>query len=217
MTEIMTETSSETAAPEIKLACATRNRGKITELNELLANTDITLMTWRDFPPVGHIEETGKTFAENAVIKASVTAKTLGVPALADDSGLIVRALNNAPGVYSARYASEDASDWDNLQKVLQEMRGEENRRAAFKCFIAIARPDGEAITFGGSCEGAIALRPRGSNGFGYDPIFLCGPFLRQTFAELTDNEKNLISHRAKAMGSMYRHLDRVRAFLNYE
>lgn len=217
MTEIITETIEDTAAPEIKLACATRNRGKITELKDLLADTDITLMTWRDFAPVGHIEETGKTFAENAIIKAATTAKILGVPALADDSGLIVRALNNAPGVYSARYASDDASDWDNLQKVLHEMRGVTDRRAAFKCFIAIARPDGEAITFGGSCDGAIAPRPRGSSGFGYDPIFLCGPFLRQTFAELTDNEKNLISHRAKALGSMYRHLDRVRAFLNYE
>ena len=215
MTEIITDIANETATHEIKLACATRNRGKITELKDLLAETDITLMTWRDFSPVGPIEETGKTFAENAIIKAATTAKILGIPALADDSGLMVKALNNAPGIYSARYASEDASDWDNLQKVLFEMRGIEDRRAAFKCFIAIAKPDGQAITFGGSCDGAIAARPRGGNGFGYDPIFLCGPFLRQTFSELTDNEKNLISHRAKALGSMYRHIDRVKAFLN--
>lgn len=208
-TEIM-----ENETPEIKLVCATKNRGKIAELKELLANTDIHLMTLREFPSIGAIEETGKTFVENAVLKAATTARLLGVPALADDSGLIVRALNNEPGVYSARYASEDASDWDNLQKVLKNLRGVADRRAAFKCFIAIARPDGQTMTFGGSCEGAIAARPRGTNGFGYDPIFLCGPFLRQTFAELNNNEKNLISHRAKALGKMYRDIERVKAFL---
>lgn len=211
----MTEVITEIGAPKIKLACATRNRGKIAELENLLAGTGITLLSGQDLPPVGPIEETGQTFAANAVLKASVTAKALGVPALADDSGLVVRALNNAPGIYSARYAGEDADDLANLHKVLSEMRGIADRRAAFKCRIAIARPDGEAMIFSGACKGAIALGPRGDNGFGYDPIFLCGPFLRRTFAELSDNEKNLISHRAMALGKMYRHLDRVRAFLS--
>lgn len=210
----VTEEIIENEIKEIKLVCASKNRGKIAEFKELLDGTDINLMTLREFPSIGTIEETGKTFVENAIIKATITARLLGVPAIADDSGLIVRALNNEPGVFSARYASEDASDWDNLQKVLKEMRGEEDRRAAFKCFIAIARPDGKTMTFGGSCEGAIARRPRGGNGFGYDPIFLCGPFLRQTFAELSNNEKNLISHRAKALGRMYRDIERVKAFL---
>lgn len=199
----------------IKLVCASRNRSKIKELKALLAETEIKLLELHEFPPIGNIEETGKTFAENAKLKAIITAQKLGVPSIADDSGLMVRALNNAPGVYSARYAGEDASDWDNLQKLLKDMRGVEDRRGAFKCFIAIARPDGACLVFGGSCDGAIARKPKGANGFGYDPIFLCGPFLRQTFAELSDNEKNLISHRAKALGRMYKHLDQVTAFLN--
>lgn len=211
----MTEIITETDAPKIKLACATRNRGKIAELEKLLADTGITLLSGEALPPVGPIAETGETFAANAILKAVITAKTLSVPALADDSGLVVRALNNGPGVYSARYAGADADNLANLQKVLSEMRGISDRRAAFQCRIAIARPDGEAITFSGACKGAIALGPRGDNGFGYDPIFLCGPFLRRTFAELSDNEKNLISHRAVALGKMYRHLDRVRAFLS--
>lgn len=198
----------------IKLVCATKNKGKIAEIKELLANTDIKLLSLDDFSPIGDIEETGQTFMDNAVLKAVTTAKLLGLPAMADDSGLIVRALNNAPGVRSARYAGPGAGDLANLQKVLAQMQGVQNRRAAFKCFIAIAKPNGQSITFGGSCEGAIAFEPKGENGFGYDPIFLCGPFLRQTFAQLTNNEKNLISHRAKALGAMYRHLDRVKAFL---
>lgn len=211
MIEIMTQSNE----PKIKLACATRNHGKIAELENLLADTGITLLSGETLPTVEPIEETGETFAANAVLKATVTAKALGVPALADDSGLVVRALNNAPGIYSARYAGENAGDLQNLQKVLAEMRGIADRRAAFKCCIAIARPDGEAITFSGTCKGAIAFSPRGDNGFGYDPIFLCGPFLRRTFAQLSDSEKNLISHRAMALGKMYRHLDRVRAFLS--
>lgn len=198
----------------ITLVCATKNRGKILELKELLADTDIDLKTLREFPVIADIEETGATFAENAVLKAVTTARLLGTPALADDSGLTVRALNDEPGVYSARYAGENASDWDNLQKVLKNMRGVTNRKAAFKCIIAIAKPNGQSIIFGGLCEGAIALRPRGSNGFGYDPIFLCGPFLRQTFAELSNNEKNLISHRARALGKMYQDMERVKTFL---
>lgn len=199
---------------EIKLVCATKNKGKIIEIKELLSNTSIRLLSLEDFSSIEDIEETGETFIQNAVLKAVTTAKLLGVPAMADDSGLIVRALNNAPGVRSARYAGEGAGDWANLQKLLAQMQGVQDRRAAFKCFIAIARPDGQSITFGGSCEGAIAFEPKGQNGFGYDPIFLCGPFLRQTFAQLSNNEKNLISHRAKALGSMYRHLNRVKDFL---
>lgn len=200
---------------EISLVCATKNRGKIKELAELLADTPVRLKGLNEFAPIGDIEETGKTFVDNARLKAETTARLLGVPAIADDSGIIVRALGNAPGVRSARYAGEHATDEQNLQKLLQDMEGIADRHAAFKCFIAIARPDGESLTFGGSCEGALAYEPWGTNGFGYDPIFLCGPFLRQTFAELTNNEKNLISHRAKALGSMYRHLDKVLAFLD--
>ena len=184
------------------LVLATRNRGKITELRELLSGFDITIKWLDDFGPIPEAEEDGRTFEENAYKKASFTAKALGVPALADDSGLVVRALNGSPGVLSARYAGEHASDEERYNKLLKKMEGKADRRAWFECAIVIALPTGASMTFTGRCEGEITFQPLGNDGFGYDPIFLYPP-LKRTFAQIPIEEKNKISHRGKAMARL--------------
>jgi XTP/dITP diphosphohydrolase len=191
------------------LIIASRNTGKTAEITELLSGFPITIKNLDDFGPIPEVEEDGQTFDENAYKKASFTARVLGHPALADDSGLVVDALNGAPGVLSARYAGPDATNEDRFQKLLQEMEGVTNRKAAFECVISIAVPTGPALTYEGRCEGIITKSPEGVNGFGYDPIFFYPP-LKKTFAELTREEKGRVSHRGKALEEFRNEFDSV-------
>lgn len=191
------------------LIIASRNKGKTAEIRELLAGFPVTIKNLDDFGPIPEVEEDGQTFDENAYKKASFTARILGHPALADDSGLVVDALNGAPGVFSARYAGPGATNEERYGKLLQEMEGVTNRNAAFECVISIAVPNGPALTYEGRCEGTIAEFPKGTNGFGYDPIFFYPP-LKKTFAELTREEKNRVSHRGKALAELKSEFDSI-------
>ncbi len=183
-----------------QLLLATNNRGKVAEYRLLLGDLPVTLATPSQLGITGEPEETGATFEENALLKARYYAVRGGVPALADDSGLEVDALNGAPGVYSARYAGPGASDADRVHLLLKALDGVpwERRTARFRCVVALVWPDGTEEAFHGTREGYIALEPRGSNGFGYDPVFFI-PELGMTFAELAPEAKNRLSHRAQA------------------
>jgi XTP/dITP diphosphohydrolase len=198
--------------PEI-IVLATRNKGKTEEIKDLFKGFPTTIKNLDDFGPIPAIEEDGATFDENAYKKASLTARYLGLPALADDSGLLVEALDGAPGVYSARYGGEHASDADRCQKLLKAMGETENRRAAFECVISLAVPTGPALTYEGRCEGVITQTPAGDKGFGYDPIFFYPP-LNKTFAQLDMAEKSQISHRGKALRELQSEFDKVLIWL---
>ena len=193
----------------ISIVIATRNKGKTAEIREMLKDFSVNIKNLDDFGPIPEIEEDGDTFDENAYKKASVTAKILGIPALADDSGLLVESLGGAPGVYSARYAGAKATDKQRGEKLLEEMKGKTNRKAAFECVISIAVPSGPALTYEASCEGLITEEPAGQNGFGYDPVFFFPP-LKKTFAELTRTEKSRVSHRGKALSELKEEFDKV-------
>jgi len=191
------------------LVVATRNRGKTAEIKDLLKDFDVTIKNLDDFGPIPEVEEDGDTFDENAYKKASFAARVLGLPALADDSGLLVEALGGAPGVHSARYAGKNATDEERYTRLLQAMKDQANRRAAFECVISIAVPAGPALTYEARCEGLIAEQAVGSNGFGYDPVFYYPP-LNKTFAELTLQEKSRVSHRGKALTELKEEFDKV-------
>ena len=193
----------------ITLVIATRNTGKTSEIRDLLKDFPINIKNLDDFGPIPEVKEDGNTFDENAYKKASFAARILGLPALADDSGLLVEALGGAPGIHSARYAGENATDEQRRAKLLQEMEEKTDRRAAFECVISIAVPTGAALTYEARCEGLIAREPAGSNGFGYDPIFYYPP-LKKTFAELTMQEKSHVSHRGKALRELRDEFDKV-------
>jgi len=184
-----------------ELVLATRNPKKVEELKALLADLPLRILSLRDFPEVPETPETGVTFAENAELKARAAALATGKPALADDSGLEVDALGGKPGIYSNRFAGPGATDRDRYMRVLELLEGvpEDKRTARFRAAAAVARPDGDTVVVEGTCEGRIALEPRGEHGFGYDPIFYL-PELGKTMAELPPEEKNRISHRGKAM-----------------
>jgi len=184
-----------------KLVLGSRNQGKIAEFRALLADKDVTLLSWKDFDYPFSVVEDGKTFWKNALKKAELTARITGEVSLADDSGLEIAYLGQRPGVFSSRYAGPHARDEDNNTKVLQEMRGVplSERGARFVCAIAIYTPDGVWEWVEGECPGVITEASRGRNGFGYDPLFLV-PDLGKTFAELSEEEKNRISHRARAV-----------------
>jgi XTP/dITP diphosphohydrolase len=171
------------------LVIATRNAGKTAEIRDLLEDFPVSIKNLDDFGPIPEVVEDGDTFDENAYKKSSFTARVLGYPALADDSGLVVSALDGAPGVHSAQRCS----------KLLAELDNQPDRSAAFECVISIAVPAGPALTYEGRCEGMIARQPAGSNGFGYDPVFFFPP-LNKTFAQLTMAEKSRVSHRGKAL-----------------
>jgi XTP/dITP diphosphohydrolase len=191
------------------LVIATRNLGKTAEIRELLQGFAVAVKSLSDFGPIPEVEEDGRTFDENAYQKSSFTARVLGFPALADDSGLTVEALGGAPGVFSARYGGERATDAERCRKLLDEMKGRANRRAAFECVISLAVPGGPALTYEGHCEGLIAEGPAGSNGFGYDPIFFYPP-CNKTFAQLTRAEKSRVSHRGKALRELRDEFEKV-------
>ncbi|MCK5542866.1 MAG: XTP/dITP diphosphatase [Desulfobacterales bacterium] len=191
------------------LVIATRNKGKTREIENILKAFPITIKNLDDFGPIPEVEEDGETFDDNAYKKASFTARVLGFPALADDSGLLVDALNGKPGVYSARYAGVNATDQENLTKLLKEIKGKDNRKASFKCVLSLAIPTGAALTYEASCEGEILSEPVGNNGFGYDPVFYYSEF-DKTFAQLTIEEKGSVSHRGKALKEMASEFDKV-------
>jgi XTP/dITP diphosphohydrolase len=199
----------ETLKLDRPLVLATRNRGKIAEFKALFSRTDIELRSLDDFGPIPRVVEDGETFEDNAVIKARFTARVLGLPALADDSGLTVKALGGEPGVFSARYAGEGATDRENNLRLLDRMNGIEERAAAFICVLAIAVPRGPALIYEGICEGVISKELTGGNGFGYDPLFYHVP-LKMTFAQMTQAEKNRVSHRGKAMAELRGELEKV-------
>lgn len=185
----------------MKLIVATKNKGKVSEIGKILEGLGVELLSLDDFPDIVMPEETGATFEANALIKARAIASATGFPALADDSGLEVDALGGRPGVYSARYAGTDATDEENYLKLLEELVGvpESERTARFHCAVAFVSSDGASAVFHGTFEGQIARRPSGTGGFGYDPVFYI-PSEARTSAELSPEEKNRISHRAKAL-----------------
>ncbi len=195
------------------LVIATRNKNKTREIRGLLKDFPIEVKNLDDFGPIPEVVEDGETFDDNSYKKASLTARFLGLPALADDSGLAVDALDGRPGVHSARYAGEDATDADRCAKLLREMEGESDRTARFVCVISIAVPTGPALTYEANCEGVIIEEPRGESGFGYDPVFYHPP-LEKTFAELTMEEKSRVSHRGKALREFLQEFDKVGAWL---
>lgn len=183
------------------LVIATQNKNKLAEFREILKDVAIEIKSLADFGPIPEPIEDGDTFDDNAYKKAHHTARILGLPAIADDSGLVVEALGGAPGVHSARYAGEHATDGENCRKLLHELesQGEGSRKAHFVCVLSIAVPSGPALTYEGKCEGVILPEPKGESGFGYDPLFYFEKH-GKTFAELTMEEKNKVSHRGKAL-----------------
>ncbi len=183
-----------------KLLLATNNKGKAREYRSLLSGVPFELVTPDEVGINTEVEEVGKSFEENARLKAATLAAESQLLSLADDSGLEVDALGGEPGTLSARYAGEGASDEDRVSYLLTKLEGvpEERRTARFRCVIAIATPEGDVELCSGECEGIIAFEPRGERGFGYDPIFYL-PELKKTMAELPPEEKNRISHRGRA------------------
>jgi XTP/dITP diphosphohydrolase len=198
----------------ISVVIATRNRGKVEEILGLLHGYGVEVKTLDDFDPIPEVIEDGKSFKENACLKAVFTAKALGLPAIADDSGLVVEALNGAPGVYSARYAGDQATDEENNLKLLRELKGVKNRDARFETVVAVALPNGDAKTYTGKVEGIILEAPDGNMGFGYDPLFYY-PLFSKTFARMTNEEKNQISHRGMAFKKLTGEFDRIIPWLN--
>lgn len=206
-------TNSKKNGLDRPMVLATRNKGKISEFKDLVSGFGVEIKSLKDFGPIPVVEEDGLTFEDNAYKKASFTAKVLGLPALADDSGLMVKALGGMPGVHSARYAGEDATDLANNHRLLEAMEDVEDREASFVCIIAIAVPRGPALIYEGTCDGIITSEPAGIRGFGYDPLFYYPPFKR-TFAQMASEEKNQVSHRGKAMAELKREFDKVLIWL---
>ncbi|HEX8458855.1 MAG TPA: XTP/dITP diphosphatase [Pyrinomonadaceae bacterium] len=193
-----------------ELLIATNNAGKMRELRALLENLPVRLRQLSEFPHVEEVEETGRTFAENALLKARLYSRGTNLRTLADDSGLEVDALDGAPGVLSARYAGRDATDEERNARLLSELArtGDSRRTARFVCVIALCNPaTGATEIFKGTCEGRIAEEPRGRHGFGYDPLFIPAGHT-ETFGELPEAVKQQISHRAQALAA-------VRAYLH--
>lgn len=186
----------------MRVLVATRNRHKLEEIRQIFALPGLDLLAADELPGLpADVEEDADTFEGNALKKARVLCAASGLWTLADDSGLEVAALDNAPGVYSARYAGEPCSYPANNAKLLRELGASEDRRARFRCAIALCAPDGREWTVDGSCSGQILHAARGANGFGYDPLFVPDGF-DKTFAELDGATKNRISHRGRALGA---------------
>lgn len=196
------------------LMLGTRNPGKVIEITSILADSDWSFSSLEEFENVATAEENGSTYAENAIAKARFYASATSLLSLADDSGLEVEALGRAPGVFSARYAGDDATDADRRALLLSELAkiADSDRRARFVAVVAIANAEGEVLNVSeGICEGTITFAPRGDGGFGYDPLFIPDGY-DQTFAELSEDVKNRISHRARAL---MKTKDFLRSFAN--
>ena len=182
-----------------KFVLATHNPGKLREMGDILRGLGVEVVSPADVGCHVEVEETGATFAENAMLKAKAVCAASGLPAIADDSGLCVDALGGAPGVYSARYGGEGLDDAGRYRLLLSNLRGQPTRAAHFACAIACAFPNGDTLTAEGRCDGAIAYAPMGEGGFGYDPVFLV-PEKAKTFGQVTAEEKSAISHRGRAL-----------------
>lgn len=194
----------------MKVILASKNQHKLTELSAILSQLGFEIALESEYGLDIDVEETGTTFEENSFLKADAVMKASGLPVLADDSGLMVDALDGAPGVYSARYGHK-ASDKERTAYLLENMKDvpEERRRAKFVCVITCLFPDGRKIVARGECPGVIARAPHGENGFGYDPVFYL-PELGMTYAELPSEQKNAISHRARALQDFCRKYQEV-------
>ena len=190
-----------------KFVLATHNPGKLKEMGAILAQFGVEVVGPKDLGLTVDVEETGTTFAENAMLKAKAICAAAKLPAIADDSGLCVDALNGGPGVYSARYGGEGLDDKGRYMLLLNNMRGQPTRAAHFACAIACAFPNGDELTAEGRCDGTIAFAPMGEGGFGYDPVFFV-PELKKTFGQLTAEEKSAISHRGRALAAFVEKLE---------
>ena len=192
------------------LVIATSNQHKLKEFKALLQGFPFTILSLKDFPEIPAVVEDGKNFYENALKKALTVARHTGKLTVADDSGIEVDALEGRPGVYSARFAGEDATDEANNTKLLKELEGvtSDKRGACFKCVLVVVPPDGETVFVEGECRGSIIQETRGDYGFGYDPLFLVSEY-NKTFSEITPEEKNKISHRARALQKLLELLPR--------
>lgn len=197
----------------VTLVLATTNPGKVREIEKLLSGRGVLVKCLSDFGPIPEAVEDGETFDDNAYKKAAHTARVLGLPALADDSGLCVEALGGLPGVHSARFGGPGLSDFDRARLILERLEGEENRRAWFQCVISLAVPTGPALTWEGRVDGRITREPAGENGFGYDPVFFYEP-AGKTFAQMTGKEKNAVSHRGQALTELAGEMDKVLKWL---
>ena len=182
-----------------KFVLATHNPGKLKEMSSILSRFGVEVVSPKELGITVDVEETGTTFAENAMLKARAICAAANLPAIADDSGLCVAALNGGPGVYSARYGGEGLDDKGRYTLLLNSMRGQATRAAHFTCSIACAFPNGDTLTAEGQVQGTIAFAPMGEGGFGYDPVFFYPP-LAKTFGQLTAEEKSTISHRGQAL-----------------
>jgi XTP/dITP diphosphohydrolase len=195
------------------LVLATGNRKKASEIKEVLKDIPVVLRTLDEFAPMPEPMEDGTTFLANARSKAVHYARLLGLPCLADDTGLVVEALHGLPGVHTARYAGPKATDRENCDKLLREMATTTNRAAHFACVLALAVPNGEVLSWEGRCDGEIITERRGASGFGYDPLFLL-PEVHKTLAEIPLEEKGAFSHRGKALRRFIADFDMVRNWL---
>lgn len=191
----------------MRIIAATQNKGKIKEICEIFGPLGFEVISQKDAGIDIDVEETGTTFEENAKIKARAIYELSKEAVISDDSGLCVDALNGAPGVYSARYAGDNATDRDKMDKLLNEMKNKTNRSARFISSIVMILPDGREFSTQGEVEGIILEEPVGENGFGYDPIFFSTE-LQKSFGIASDSEKNSISHRARALQNMYKKIN---------
>ena len=193
---------------------ATKNRGKLKEIREILADFPFEVVSMEEAGIDADIEEYGSTFEENAMIKARDVSGATGEIVMADDSGLEVDYLDGAPGIYSSRFAGEGATDGDKNNKLLRLLKDVpfENRKARFVCVIAVVFPNGSSFSVRGTCEGYIDLKPEGDNGFGYDPLFFMQDY-NMTMAQMKTEDKNKVSHRGKALGLMVDELKRQLVF----
>ncbi len=192
----------------MKLVLASKNPHKLTEMQAILAQLGVEVVLERDVGADVEVEETGATFEENAFLKARAVMETTGLPAVADDSGLCVDALNGAPGVYSARYGGPELDDEGRYRLLLDNLRGQLDRRGKFVSCICCCFPNGDRVEARGECPGTIAYAPRGEGGFGYDPVFFL-PQMKKTFAQLTAEEKNAVSHRGVALRAFQTELEK--------
>ena len=183
----------------MKLVLASKNPHKLTEMRDILSQLGVEVVLESDVGADVDVEETGTTFEENAFLKAHAVMEASGLPAIADDSGLCVDALGGAPGVYSARYGGPELDDAGRYRLLLENLRGQLDRRGKFVSAICCCFPNGDRVEARGECPGTIAYAPRGEGGFGYDPVFFL-PGLKKTFAQLTPEEKNAVSHRGAAL-----------------
>ncbi len=184
----------------MKFVLASKNPHKLTELQRILGELGVEVVLESDVGVDLDVEETGETFEENSLLKAKAVMEATGLPTIADDSGLCVTALNGAPGVYSARYGGDDKGGYAHrYELVLEALKGQLDRSAKFVSVVTACFPGGDVLTARGECPGTIAYAPQGDNGFGYDPVFFV-PAMRKTFAQMTLEEKNSISHRGRAL-----------------